>query len=93
MRYVNSIERLAREEGLTQGIQEGMQEGMQKGMHQGRRAGKAQLIGRQLQVRFGELPAWARARLDEAIEEKLDAWSDRLVTAPSIEAVFDSAGH
>lgn len=89
MRYVNSIERLAREEGLTQGIQEGMQEGM----HQGRRAGKAQLIGRQLQVRFGELPAWARARLDEAIEEQLDAWSDRLVTASSIEAVFDSAGH
>jgi len=89
MRYVNSVERLAREEGLTQGIQEGMQEGM----HQGRRAGKGQLIGRQLQVRFGELPAWARARLDESIEEQLDAWSDRLVTAPSIEAVFDSAGH
>ncbi len=85
MRYVNSIERLAREEGLNQGLNQGL--------HQGRRAGKAQVIGRQLQVRFGELPAWAQARLDEAVEEQLDVWSDKLVTAASIEAVFDSGGH
>lgn len=93
MRYVNSIERLAREEGIQQGMQQGMQEGIHEGMEQGRRAGKAQVIRRQLQLRFGELPGWVPARIDEASEAQLDAWSDWLLTASSIDAVFRSGDH
>lgn len=89
MRYVSSVERLAREEGMQQGMQQGMHEGME----QGRRAGKVQVIRRQLQLRFGELPDWVPARIDEASEAQLDAWTDKLLTAPSIDAVFGSGSH
>lgn len=89
MRYVNSVERLAREEGWASGRQEGIEQGIQ----QGRRVGKALLIERQLQVRFGELPGWVKIKLTDAGEEQLDTWSDQLVSAPSVEAVFGSAGH
>lgn len=101
MRYVNSIERLAREEGLAKGMQEGreigmqqgMQQGMRQGMYEGRRAGKAQVIRRQLQIRFGELPDAVQARLDAASEAQLDAWTDRLLTAESVDALFASGDH
>lgn len=97
MRYVNSVERLAREEGLAkgmqQGVQQGMQQGLQEGMEHGRRAGKALVIGRQLQVRFGELPDWVQAKLNAASETQLDAWTDQLLTASSIEAILGPAAH
>ncbi len=89
MRYVNSVERLAREEGLAKGMQQGLQEGMEHG----RRAGKALVIGRQLQVRFGELPDWVQAKLNAASETQLDAWTDQLLTASSIEAILGPAAH
>lgn len=93
MRYVNSVERLAREEGLAKGMQQGVQQGLQEGMEHGRRAGKALVIGRQLQVRFGELPDWVQAKLNAASETQLDAWTDQLLTASSIEAILGPAGH
>ena len=97
MRYVNSVERLAREEGLAkgmqQGVQQGMQQGLQEGMEHGRRAGKALVIGRQLQVRFGELPDWVQTKLNAASETQLDAWTDQLLTAASIEAILGPAAH
>ena len=97
MRYVNSVERLAREEGLAkgmqQGVQQGMQQGLQEGMEHGRRAGKALVIGWQLQVRFGELPDWVQTKLNAASETQLDAWTDQLLTAASIEAILGPAAH
>lgn len=89
MRYVSSIERLAREEGMAKG----MQDGMQQGMDAGRRAGKAEVIRRQLLVRFGDLPGWVQVRLDAASEIELDAWTDRLLTAATIDALFSSGEH
>ncbi|MCM0043874.1 MAG: hypothetical protein NBV65_04515 [Burkholderiaceae bacterium] len=89
MRYVNSIERLAREEGLARGRQEGQEQGLE----QGRRAGKSQVIGRQMYVRFGALPDWVQTKLDAASEDQLDAWTSKLLTASSIDAVFGSSDH
>ncbi len=93
MRYVNSIERLAREEGLARGRQEGQEQGLEQGLEQGRRAGKSQVIGRQMHVRFGALPDWVQTKLDAASEHQLDAWTSKLLTASSIDAVFGSSDH
>ncbi len=76
MPYVSSIERIA------------IQEGMAKGMAQGRVEGKLQLLSRQLAGRFGQLPAWARERLNSATEAELDLWTDAVLASDSIEAVL-----
>ncbi len=81
MRYVNSVERMALERGMEQGMQQGL------------RAGKLQVVTRQLVARFGELPASAKARLDAATDDELDAWTQALLSAPSIDAVFCAYRH
>ncbi len=92
MRYVTSIERLAREEGVEAGIRQGLQEGMQQGMQQGRVEGRAQVLRKLLERRFGHLPVWARARLEGAGEAELDAWTDAVIDANSLESVLGNAG-
>ena len=85
MVYITSIEQLAKEEG--------MQAGMQQGMQQGRVVGKIQLLERQLQLRFGELPDWVHDHLSQADESKLDGWTDAVLTASSLDGVFASDSH
>lgn len=79
--YVTSIERLA------------IEEGMQQGMQQGRLAGEAHLLSRLLARRFGEVPPWALSRLQAASESELEVWGEALLSAASIEAVFDQGRH
>ena len=50
MRYVLSVERIAREEGLQEGREEGLQEGRQEGLQEG----LLQAVGLGLRLRFGE---------------------------------------
>ncbi len=77
MRYVTSIERLAREEGVEAGILQGMQQGMQ----QGRVEGRLQVLRKLLERRFGQLPAWATSRIESATEAELEAWTDAVIEA------------
>lgn len=89
MRYVTSIEALAREEG----VELGMQQGMQQGIQQGRIDGKRQGLLRMLRLKFGELPSWTQGRLETAAEPALDAWMDAVLTADTIESVLAAARH
>ncbi|MEO0319073.1 MAG: hypothetical protein RL404_2750 [Pseudomonadota bacterium] len=80
MRYVTSIERLAKEEGLEQGMQHGMQQG------------KSSALLRQLKMRFGDLPVWVPDKLAQAREDELDCWIDTVLTASTIDRVFAPDG-
>ena len=80
MKYVTSVERMFIEQGVVQGRQEGLS--------QGRQEGQLELITRQLTRRFGPLPEWATARLQAADASQLEQWADRVLDAPSLEAVF-----
>ncbi len=101
MRYVTSIERLAIEEGMQKGIQQGMQQGVQQGMQQGiqqglqqgRLEGKVQLLVRQLTVRFGKLPVWVVDRLARTDESTLDALTEDVLSAESLDAMFGTDWH
>jgi hypothetical protein len=42
-----------------------------------------------LRKRFGELPEWAHARLEQASMEQLEHWGEQLLQADSLEALFD----
>jgi len=66
----------------------GEEKGLEKGLEQGLLKGEARMLGRLLSRRFGELPAWVEQRLNEATEAQLAAWSDAVLDAQSLTAVF-----
>jgi hypothetical protein len=76
------------EQGVQQGIQQGVQQGLKQGVQQGVVQGEQLLLSRQLRKRFGELPEWAEQMLKEASGGMLEIWSERILTAASLEDVF-----
>ena len=91
MVYITSIEQLAKEEGMQAGMQAGMQQGMQKGVQQGRLEGKLQLLTSMLEMRFGELPLWVGERLSLADETMIKRWTGALLSADSLDTLFDKS--
>ena len=86
MQYITSIERI----GIAKGRVEGRVEGLQEGRVEGRVEGESKLLRRQLERRFGAIPAWATEKLSNASEETLEAWGEAILTAPTLEAVFNT---
>lgn len=62
--------------------------GIQKGIEQGIPRGEARLLRRLLVRRFGPLPDWVESRLSAASTVELETLGERLLEAPSLEAVF-----
>ncbi|MEO5348269.1 MAG: Rpn family recombination-promoting nuclease/putative transposase [Magnetococcus sp. YQC-3] len=63
-------------------------EGEQKGEERGEKKGQAEMLIRQLQHRFGELPPWARQKIAAAELPTLENWSLRLLEATTLESVL-----
>ena len=61
--------------------------GVKQGIEQGVKQGIEQTLRRLLRVRFGGLPAWMEARIESASVDDLEAWSERVLTAASLEEV------
>jgi len=76
VQYITSVERI------------GIAKGIAKGRVEGRVEGESRLLKRLLERRFGPLPEWASERLRGAKEEELEGWSEVVLTAPTLEAVF-----
>ena len=74
MQYITSIERIGIAKGITQGITKG----------------ESRILRRQLELRFGALPAWVTEKLSSATEQDLEMWSEAVLTASSLEAVFNT---
>ena len=64
------------------------QEGLEQGRQEGRQEGERRLLQRLLTRRFGILPEWVVTRLEEAGLEALEAWSERVLDAETVEEVF-----
>ena len=77
MEYVTSVERM----GIAKGRVEGRVEGMV--------VGESKALRRQLERRFGTLPNWASDKVNSAKELDLESWLDAVLTAPTLEAVFN----
>jgi len=60
----------------------------EQGREEGHRLGMASVLERLLTIRFGELDAIDRARLQVADEPTLTRWAERLISAESKAAVF-----
>ncbi|MBF0181123.1 MAG: DUF4351 domain-containing protein [Magnetococcales bacterium] len=57
-------------------------------LQDGRQEGEAAILMRQLQRRFGSVPAWASEKIAKATSQSLEAWSLRFVDAQSLDEVF-----
>jgi hypothetical protein len=55
-----------------------------------RREGKAELLLQQLTVKFGALPPSVSQRLASATETELGRWSERVLSATSLDAVVEA---
>ena len=69
-------------------IHEGRTQGLTEGRADGRADGERRLLERQLSRRFGPLPADLLRRIAAASEDQLLQWSDDVLSAPSLEAIF-----
>lgn len=67
-----------------------MEEGLQQGRQEGQQLGQQHLLARQLQRRFGPLDASTTSRLKSASTAELEHWADNILTASSLEEVFQA---
>jgi len=55
---------------------------------EGQQLGEARILRRQLTRRFGPLPDWAEQRLQSAPPADLERWAERVLDAPTLDAVW-----
>ena len=79
-----------REEWTAEGIAKGMAEGRAEGMDAGEHQAQMRTLLRQLERRFGPVPEETRDRIEAADTQTLDLWLDRILDAPTRDAVFDA---
>ncbi|MCS0807036.1 DUF4351 domain-containing protein [Massilia agilis] len=73
MPYMNSFER----------------RGLERGREEGRKEALSDLLTRQLEKRFGQLPDSIQERLKEAEPADLQHWGETLLDAPTLDQVFN----
>jgi predicted transposase/invertase (TIGR01784 family) len=87
--YVTAAEILC-SHAKAEGIALGKAEGKAEGRIEGNVEGRAELVLRQLQLKFGVNPAAFRQRVLAASPHELDMWADRIITASSLEEAMDT---
>src|SRR5690554_5061083 len=80
------------DEAEQRGLQKGLEKGRQEGRQEGLQTGEAMALRRLLDKRFGPLPANVDSRIDEASQEQVEAWLDKIIDAPSLDDVFGDDG-
>ncbi|HSM27632.1 MAG TPA: DUF4351 domain-containing protein [Thioalkalivibrio sp.] len=63
-------------------------QGLENGVERGIRQGEAQMLLRLLTLRFGLLPQSAHAQVESADADTLLRWSERVLTASTLDEVF-----
>ena len=69
--------------------QQGEKIGEKRGEKRGIQKGQTALLQRQLTSRFGELPRRYQQRLKQADSDTLLKWSERILTAKTLDDVFE----
>jgi flagellar biosynthesis/type III secretory pathway protein FliH len=73
-----------REQGIERGIEQGLEKGLEQGLEQGRR----DVLLRQIHLRFGALAEEYVLRVKSADSKRLDALTERVLTATSVGDLF-----
>ncbi|MCL2824065.1 MAG: hypothetical protein FWD57_08750, partial [Polyangiaceae bacterium] len=67
---------------------EGRQQGLQQGLQQAEERAR-QTLTKLLKRRFQHLPPWVANRINQAHQDQLDTWFDRVIDARDLEQVFN----
>ncbi len=78
------------DQAYENGKREGLERGLERGLEQGRTEALRVTLVRQLDARFGPLPEGPTRRIASASLDELDRWVERVITAASLDAVFDA---
>ena len=78
----------AKEELMTL-AEKWMAEGEAKGKAEGEAKGKAELLHKLASLKFGPLPEGIAERFERATIAELDTWAERVLTAPTLEAMLE----
>lgn len=73
--------------------EEGREEGRQEGWREGRREGWQEGLLQLMEQRFGPVDPHTLTRVRTAEEDQLRIWAGRLLTAASLEGVFEDEAH
>ena len=73
---------------LAERVKTWTEEWKRQGLEEGIPQGETKLLRRQLVRRFGALPDWAEARLEQAGEAELEVWADRVLDCETLEEVL-----
>ncbi|MCG5525885.1 Rpn family recombination-promoting nuclease/putative transposase [Ectothiorhodospira haloalkaliphila] len=74
-----------------EGLEQGLEQGLERGLEQGREQGTRRMLARQIVKKYGAIPTWAQARLDQAGPEQLETWADAILEAETLEALLSEA--
>jgi uncharacterized protein DUF4351 len=70
--------------------EEGRQKGERTGELAGALTGQRKVLVKLLTLRFGKLPEAAMSRVNAAGVDQLEAWTERVLTAPTLAEVIDA---
>ncbi len=73
---------------MTRFAERFMEKGREEGVQKGIRQGEAQMLLRQLTLRFGVLPQSALEHVESADADTLLRWSERVLSAATLDEVF-----
>ena len=65
-----------------------MQRGFERGRIEGRVEGQRSTLRSQLRLKFRAVPDAVGPRIESASADELDRWFERVLTAPTLDAVF-----
>ena len=77
-----------RKRGIALGREKGLEEGLAEGLAKGLAKGEQQVVLRQIGKRFGQVPAWARKRIEALSGAALEQVGLRLLDASSLEELL-----
>jgi len=75
--------------GIEQGMQQGMKQGIQQGVQKGLRQGESIVLMRLLKHKFSAIPEKYALQIEQASEETLLEWSERVIDAETLKDIFD----
>ena len=75
-------------EGMRHGLRDGRIDGQDEGRKEGIKLGKADVLFRLLDKRFGFVPLWARTQVAKAEEQQIEDWAVAMLSATSFDDVF-----
>ena len=75
------------EQGIERGIEQGIERGIERGIEEGRK-GQVQQLLRQIQLKFGDISPSHKNALQNANSQTLLVWSERILTANSLEQLL-----